>query len=117
MPKLGSTNTTSFALHQLFGRLEQVPNKPAYVRNEAGQASEPDNTLSNLKGSPVARWSVASFSIPDTCYHDDPRNDRDMPGMSLVNRLPDGIKSKHWPGERYHAKTAFDVLADHDANS
>jgi hypothetical protein len=36
--------------------------------------------------------------------------------MSLVKGLPDGIESQRWPGERYDAKSAFDVVADHYAN-
>ena len=113
----GITDTTSFVLHQLFGRLVRVRNKPGYVRDEAGQARELDETLSILEGSPVAGWFVASFSTPDTFYDDDARYDRDMDGMSLVKGLPHGIESQRWPGERYDAKAAFDTVADHYGNS
>lgn len=109
----GITDTTSFVLHQIFGRLVRVRNKPGYVRDEAGQASELDETLSLLEGSAVAGWFVASFSAPDTVYDDDPRYDRDMDSMSLVKGLPDGTESQRWPGERYDAKAAFDVVAAH----
>ena len=109
----GITDTTSFVLHQLFGRLVRVRNKPGYVRDEAGQASELDETLSLLEGSAVAGWFVASFSAPDTFYDDDPRYDRDMNGMSLVKGLPDRMESQRWPGERFDAKAAFDVVAGH----
>lgn len=109
----GITDTASFVLHQLFGRLVRVQNKPGYVRDEPGQASELDDTLGILEGSAVAGWFVASFSTPDTCYDDNPRYDRDMDGMSLVKGLPHGIESQRWPGERYDAKAAFDVVAAH----
>ena len=112
----GITDTTSFVLHQLFGRLVRVRNKRGYVRDEAGQASELDETLSILEGSAVAGWFVASFSAPGTFYDDDPRYDRDMDGMSLVKGLADGIESQRWPGERYDAKAAFDVVAGHYGN-
>ena len=112
----GITDTPSFVLHQLFGRLVRVRNKPGYVRDEAGQASELAETLSILEGSAVAGWFVASFSTPDTLYDNDPRFDRDMDGMSLVKGLPDGIESQRWPGERWEAKTAFDVVAGHYGN-
>jgi len=36
-----------------------------------------------------------------------------MDGMSLVKGLPDGMESERWPGERYEAKAAFDVVAGH----
>ncbi|HTX01525.1 MAG TPA: hypothetical protein VMD59_22260 [Acidimicrobiales bacterium] len=111
----GITDITSFVLHQLFGRRVRVRNKPGYVRDEAGQAGELDETLSILEGSAVAGWFLASFSAPDTCYDDDPRSDRDMDGMSLVKGLPDGMESQRWPGERYDAKAAFDVVARHYA--
>lgn len=113
----GITDTPSFVLHQLFGRLVRVRNKPGYVRDEAGQAKELDETLTILEGSPVAGWFLASFSAPDTSYDDDPRYDRDMDGMSLVKGLPAGIESQRWPGERYDAKVAFDVVAGHYANA
>jgi hypothetical protein len=109
----GITDTASFVLHQLFGRLVRVRNKPGYVRDEAGQAGELDETLSILESSAVAGWFVASFSTPDAFYDDDPRYDRDMDGMSLVKGLPDGMESRRWPGERYDAKAAFDVVAGH----
>ncbi len=112
----GITDTTSFVLHQLLGRLVRVRNKPGYVRDEATQASELDETLSILENSAVAGWFLASFSTPDTSYDDDPRYDRDMDGMSLVKGLPDGMESRRWPGERYDAKAAFDTVASHYAN-
>ena len=113
----GITDTASFVLHQVFGRLVRVRNKPGYVRDEAAQARELDETLSILEGSAVAGWFLASFSAPDTFYDDDPRYDRDMDGMGLVKGLPDGIESQRWPGERYDAKAAFDVVAGHYANA
>lgn len=102
-------------LHQLplLGRLVGVRNKPGCVRDEAGQARELDETLSILEGSALAGWFLASFSAPGTFYDDDPRYDRDMDGMSLVKGLPDGMESLCWPGERYDAKAAFDVVARH----
>ncbi len=110
---LGITDTASFVLHQFLGRLVRVRNKPGYVRDEPGQATELDETLGILEGSAVAGWFVASFSTPDTCYDDNPRFDRDMDGMSLVKGLPHRIESQRWPGERYDAKAAFDVVAAH----
>lgn len=112
------TDTTSFVLHQLplLGRLVRVRNKPGYVRDEAGQASELDETLTILEGSALAGSFIASFSQPGTFYDDDPRYDRDMDGMSLVKGLPDGMESLRWPGERYDAKAAFDVVARHYRN-
>jgi hypothetical protein len=86
----GITDPTSFVLHQLFGRLVRVRNKPGYIRDEAGQSSELDETLGILESSDVAGWFLASFSAPDTCYDDDPRYDRDMDGMGLVKGLPTG---------------------------
>ncbi len=112
----GITDTASFVLHQLFGRLVRVRNKPGFVRDEAAQARELDETLSILEGSAVAGWFLASFSTPGTFYDDDPRYDRDMDGMSLVKGLRDGTESQRWPGERYEAKAAFDVVAGHYAN-
>lgn len=109
----GITDTTSFVLHQLFGRLVRVRNKPGYVRDEAGQANELNETLSLLEGSAVAGWFLASFSTPDTFYDEDPRYDRDMDGMSLVKGLPDRMESERWPGEGFDAKAAFDVVAAH----
>ena len=113
----GITDPTSFVLHQFFGRLVRVRNKPGYARDEPGQASELDETLSILEGADVAGWFLASFSTPDTCYDDNPRYDRDMDGMSLVKGLPHGMQSHRWPGERYDAKAAFDVVAAHYANA
>jgi hypothetical protein len=62
-------------LHQLFGRLVRVRNKPGYVRDEAVQAGELDETLSVLEGSDVPGWFLASFSAPDTCYDAKPAFD------------------------------------------
>lgn len=112
----GITDTASFVLHQLFGRLVRVRNKPGFVRDEAAQAKELDETLTILEGSAVAGWFLASFSAPGALYDDDPRYDRDMDGMSLVKALPDGVESRRWPGERYDAKAAFGVVAAHYAN-
>jgi hypothetical protein len=109
----GITDTKSFVLHQFLGRLVRVRNKSGYVRDEAGQARELDETLSILEGSAASGWFVASFSTPDTFYDDDPRYDRDMDGMSLVKGLAPGIESQRWPGERYDAKAAFGVVARH----
>ena len=109
----GITDPASFVLHQLFGRLVRVRNKPGYVRDEAGQARELDETLSILESSGVAGWFIASFSAPDAVYDDNPRYDRDMDAMSLLKGLPDGTESQRWPGERYDAKAAFDVVARH----
>ena len=113
----GITDTKSFVLHQLFGRLVRVCNKPGFVRDEAGQAAELDETLSILERSAVGGWFLASFSTPDTVYDDDPCYDRDMDGMSLVKGLPLGMESQRWPGERYDAKAAFDVVAGHYGNA
>jgi hypothetical protein len=109
----GITDPASFVLHQLFGGLVRVRNRPGYVRDEAAQASELDETLTLLEGSAVAGWFLASFSTPGTVYDEEPRYDRDMDGMSLVKGLPDGMQSQRWPGERYDAKAAFDVVAGH----
>lgn len=37
-------------------------------------------------------------------------------GMSLVKRLPHGMESQRWPGERYDAEAAFDIVAAHYGN-
>ena len=115
----GITDLRSVWLHQLplVGRLVRVRNRPGFVRDEAAQAREIDETLDVLEGSEISGWFVTSFSQPAGLYDPDPRYDLDMGSMSLVKGLARGVVSRRWPDLPLDAKEVFDVVARHYAST
>ena len=114
----GVTDTTRLWLHTwpVIGRFVRPRLKGTFQRDEAMQARELDETLSELDRSGVAGALLTTFTTPEARTDDDPRYDLDMDSMSLVKPLSGG---RHWttyPDMRWEPKESFALVAHHFAS-
>ncbi len=110
-------DTKSLILHQipLLGRLVRPRLKGLYVRDEALQAREVIESLSELDQAGVQGAMVFTFVFPTNPTSDNPRYDLDMASYSVVKSYTGGKHGATYPDMPWEPKESFDALAKYYA--
>jgi hypothetical protein len=111
----GVTDTTRLYLHSLpiIGRFVRPRLRGVYERDEALQAREIGETLSELERAGVAGALLSTFTTPQARSDINPRYDLDIDSMSIVKALPRAQHGTSYPDMAWEPKEAFDVVARH----
>ena len=115
---LGITDPKRLFLHNLpiVGRFIRPRLRAAFDRDEAMQAREIDETLTELEHAGVAGALLSTFCTPQSPIDSKPRYDLDLDSMAIVKALPRHQRGTRYPDMYWEPKMAFETVAEHYAS-